>query len=299
MNIVITGSLGHISQPLAEALLPQKHSITIISSSPEKQARIENLGAKAAIGSVLDADFLAHTFTGADAVYCMTPPNFRHPDQLAYYEQTAEAYAAAIRRAGVQRVIYLSSYGAHLPSGTGFITGSYRGEHALNVISGISITHMRPTYFYYNLLHFIPMIQTAGCIGAVFGAEDRLPMVSPKDIAAEIAKEITAQRQGMHIKYVASDERTCNEVAGVLGKALGRPNLVWKVLPPEQVLQSLLKHGMPENAANHLIELEQAIHTGILREDYDKNKPAYGKVSLEDYAGEFAAIYQKSTVHQH
>lgn len=299
MNIVITGSLGHISQPLAEELLQKNHTVTIISSNPGKQTDIKTLGAQPAIGSVLDVDFLTKTFTNADAVYCMTPPNFHHQNQIAYYEQTAQAYAEAIRRAGVQRVIYLSSYGAHLPSGTGFITGSHKGEKIFNDITGISVTHMRPTYFYYNLLHFIPMIQNAGFIGAVYGGEDRLPLVSPKDIAAAIARVLTAQRTGMHIQYVSSDERTCNEVAHILGKAIGQPNLVWKVLPPEQVLQSLIKTGMSNSAAENLVELGMAIHTGILREDYDKNKPALGKVSLENYANEFAALYQQTEIHQH
>jgi uncharacterized protein YbjT (DUF2867 family) len=128
MNIVITGSLGHISKPLAQELIQKGHSVTIISSRPERQTNIEALGAKAAIGSVEDANFLVKTFTGADAVYCMTPPDFTHPDQVDYYEQIAQRFAKAIRQSGVKRVIYLSSYGAHLPSGTGFITGSHKAE---------------------------------------------------------------------------------------------------------------------------------------------------------------------------
>lgn len=301
MNIVITGSLGHISKPLAEKLLQQKNTVTIISSNPARQTQIEALGARAAIGAVQDADFLTKAFTATDAVYCMTPPNFSHPNQIAYYEQTAHAYAGAIRRSGVRRVVYLSSYGAHLPSGTGFITGSYKGENILNAMEGISLTHIRPTYFYYNLLHFIPMIKNAGFIGAAYGEEDKLPMVSPNDIAEAIAEELTTTpKEGTAIRYFTSDERTCNEIVQVLGKIIGKPDLTWKVLPPAKVLQALLANGIPQNAAENLVELGMATHTGILREEFEKNKPAFGKVSLEDYASEFAAIYHQSTeVHQH
>src|SRR5690349_2451591 len=255
MNIIITGSLGHISRPLSQELLVRGHSVTIVSSNPQKQPDIESPGAKAAIGSIEDPDFLLKTFTGADAVYCMTPPNFAEPDQVGYYERIATAYAEAINGSGVKRVIYLSSYGAHLPSGTGFITGSHKGENILNAIPGIVVTHIRPTFFYYNLFHFIPMIKSTGFIGAVYGGEDRLAVVSPQDIALCIADELSENRTGINVRYVTSDDRTCNEIAQVLGHAIGKPGLAWKVLPPETVLQALLSNGTPRNAAENLVEL--------------------------------------------
>ena len=50
MKIVITGSLGHISKPLAKDLLQKSHQVVIISSKPEKRGAIETMGANAAIG---------------------------------------------------------------------------------------------------------------------------------------------------------------------------------------------------------------------------------------------------------
>jgi nucleoside-diphosphate-sugar epimerase len=62
MKITLTGSLGHISKPLAENLVHKGHDITVISSKPERQKEIEALGSKAAIGTMEDADFLSATF---------------------------------------------------------------------------------------------------------------------------------------------------------------------------------------------------------------------------------------------
>ena len=45
MKIILTGSLGHISKPLAVELIQQGHSVTVISSNPDKQKEIETLGA--------------------------------------------------------------------------------------------------------------------------------------------------------------------------------------------------------------------------------------------------------------
>lgn len=300
MNIILSGSLGHISKPLARELLQKGHAVTIISSNPQKQTEIETLGAKAAIGSVDDVYFLTKTVAGADVIYCMTPPNFSHPDQVGYYERIATAYAEAIRQSGVKRVIYLSSYGAHLPSGTGFITGSHKAENILNAIPNIAVTHIRPSFFYYNLFGFIPMIKAAGFIGAVYGGADKLAIVSPRDIAAAIAKEIEKPNNGINIRYVTSDDRTCNEVARVLGNAIGKPDLTWNILSPENVMQSLQANGMSQNTAENLVELGLAIHSGALREDLEKQTPFYGKVSLEEFAKEFAAVYHQQTdIHQH
>ena len=84
MKIIVTGSLGNISQPLTEILIIQGHTITVVSSDPNKQAAIEKLGAIPAIGSITDANFLTNTFKGADAVYAMIPLSFTEPDLGEY-----------------------------------------------------------------------------------------------------------------------------------------------------------------------------------------------------------------------
>lgn len=75
MKIVITGSFGNISKPLTQALVQKGHLVTVVSSNAERQKDIEALGAKPAIGSLENPEFLATVFAGADAVYCMVPPN--------------------------------------------------------------------------------------------------------------------------------------------------------------------------------------------------------------------------------
>lgn len=293
MNIVITGSLGHIGKPLTEELVGKSHRVTVISSKPQKQADIEAVGATAAIGSVEDVAFLTATFTGADAVFCMIPPNFSQPDQVSYYSRIGDNYAQAIEQAGVNRVVDLSSYGAHLAKGTGFIVGSHRVENRLNALPNVAVTHVRPGYFYYNLFGFVGMIQSAGFMGANYGGEDKLILVSPVDIAAAVADELTTSETDRPVRYVASDERTCSEVARVLGEAIGKPDLTWAVISSDQMQQGLEANGVPAGAAAALVELGSATHSGILREDYDHHKPVLGTVKLADFAQEFAASFTR------
>ena len=223
MKIIITGSLGHISKPLAKELMQKGHEVTVISSDPGKQKDIEALGAIAAIGSLEYVPFLTATFKGADAVYTMVPPNnyFDHTlDLNAYCLRIGHNYADAIKSSGIKRVVHLSSIGAHLEKNSGIIMAHHGVYKILEKLSGVGITFMRPTSFYYNLYAYAEMIKSAGFIAANYGGEDLIPWVSPVDIAAAIAEELEIPLVGTKVRYVASEELTCNETAGILGAAI-------------------------------------------------------------------------------
>lgn len=296
MKIIVTGSLGNIGQPLTAALVQKGHAVTVITSNPEKQPAIEALGATPAIGSIEDAAFLATTFTGADVAYCMVPPaNFVEPDRITFYRRIAGNYAQAIQQSGVKRVIHLSSFGADLDKGTGIILGAHDAEVILNKLPGTDITHIRPTYFNYNLYNFIGMIKQTGQIAANYGGDDRIVLVSPIDIAAAIADEIikpaTASRK---VRYVASEELTGNEIAGILGAAIGKPDLKWVLISDEQMQSNMEAHGLPTILAAGLTEMYASHHSGAMSADYYRHKPAVmGTVKLADFAKDFAAAYQQ------
>jgi uncharacterized protein YbjT (DUF2867 family) len=296
MKVVITGSIGNISKPLTKELVQTGHHVTVISSKPEKQTDIEALGATAAIGSLEDVDFLVSTFTGADAVYCMVPPNNYFDlnlDLLAYYRRLGNNYATAIEQSGVKRVVNLSSIGAHLEQGSGILLGAHDVEQILNELSSdVAITHLRPTSFYYNLFGYIEMIKAVGSIAANYGAERKIPWVSPIDIAAVIAEEIATPLAGKKVRYVASEELTGNETASILGAAIGKPDLKWVIISNVQMLGGLESAGMNPQIAAGLVEMYASLYSGLLAADYYLNKPTVmGKVKLADFAKEFAAAF--------
>jgi uncharacterized protein YbjT (DUF2867 family) len=298
MRIVITGSLGNISKPLTQTIVANRHQVIVISSKADKKDAIESLGAVAAIGSLEDVPFLTETFKGADVVYCMTPPNYYYDPSLepiSYTRQLGECYAQAIVASGVQRVIHLSSFGADLDAGTGFILGAHAVEQVFAALPAeINITTLRPTSFHYNLLSFIPQIKATGKIASNYGAEDVVAIVSPLDIADAIADEIEHPATGRKIRYVASEELTANEIARVLGDAIGKPGLRWEVISNEEMLARALQAGFNAHTARLYVDLYDSLHTGKLAEDYNKHKPVFGKVKLSDFAKEFAAVYHQS-----
>lgn len=295
MKVIVTGSLGNISKPLTKELLQKGHAVTVISSNPEKQKDIAALGATAAIGSVEDADFLTKTFRGADAVYVMTPPNYsKTEDPRAYYRDMGIQYAKAIQASGVKRVVHLSTMGAHLDKGTGLLLGAHDVERVLGQLPGISLTSLRPGYFYYNLYNYVPMIKAAGFIQANYGGDDKIVLVSPTDIAAAAAEELTTTTATKKVRYIASDERTVNEIVHLLSTAIGKPDLKWEVCTDQQMLEGLQKAGMRPAIAVSLVEMYACVHSGAFAEDYEQHKPIpLGKVKLEDFVQEFAAAFQQ------
>jgi uncharacterized protein YbjT (DUF2867 family) len=297
MKIIITGSLGHISKPLAQTLVQKGHAVTVISSSADKRVAIEALGATAAIGSIEDVDFLTAAFTGADAVYTMIPPgNYANPnfDLMAYCRGLANNYAQAIEAAGVKHVIHLSSIGAHLEKGSGLILFHHQAEAILNGLTDACITFMRPVGFYYNLFSFIPAIKAQGFISANYGADEVLAWVSPIDIAAAIVKEFETAPSHRKVVYVASDELTGHETARILGEAIGKPHLKWILVSDEERLHFLQAVGLNPTIAAGLVEMFASQHSGLLMEDYYRNKPTLGNVKLADFAKEFTVVYNQN-----
>ncbi|TSJ43988.1 NAD-dependent epimerase/dehydratase family protein [Mucilaginibacter corticis] len=291
MKIIVTGSLGHIGKPLTEELVKKGHEVVVISSNPDRKKDIEALGAVAAIGSVDDVDFLTATFTGADVVHAMIPPHNAAPDPVAYSRKVADSYIMALRQSGVKRVVYISSYGAHLEKGVGLIKLHHYIENELLKLDLEALTFVRATYIYYNLHRFAGMIKSAGVMVANYGGDDRVVLVSPEDIAATALSEIEAKTTGNKIVYAASDERTCNEIAQILGEAIGKPDLKWVTISDDEMQKAYESYGMAPHVAATMVEMFAACHTGLINEDYYLHKPVLGNVKTEDFAKEFAAAF--------
>lgn len=294
MKYVITGSLGNISKPLTQKLVAAGHDVIVISSNESRKADIEALGAKAAIGSVEDQTFLTKTFTGADAIYAMVPPNFAATDWKAFIGNTGIIYAEAIKASGVKNVVSLSSIGAHMAEGCGPVSGIYRVEQVYNTLSDVNVIHLRPGNFYTNLYANIGMIKHGGIIGGNYGNNTSIVLVHPNDIAEAAAEELLALSfKGHSIRYVVSDERTTTEIAQVLGTAIGKPELPWIDFKDEDSFAGMTGAGLPEEIAKNYVEMGKAVREGSMFEDYYAQKSAVkvSKTKLEDFAKEFASAY--------
>ncbi|NCI50829.1 NmrA family NAD(P)-binding protein [Sediminibacterium roseum] len=298
MNIVLTGSLGNIGKPLTEGLVKKGHSVTVISSDAGKKEAIEVLGAKAAIGSMFDADFLTTVFTKADIVYLMETMEAagdmfdKSVDFIATINKIGNNYKKAVEQSGVKKVIHLSSIGAHTDKGIGILIFHYNVENILKQLpDDVAIKFIRPVGFYINLFSFVQSIKYKGAIVSNYGGDKKEPWVSPLDIADVIVEEMNKPFAGRTVRYVASDEVSPNEIAKALGKEIGKPDLEWKVIPDEQLLDNWLEIGFNRQVAEGFVELQRSQGDGSLYEDFYRHQPRFGKIKLADFAREFAKVY--------
>nr|WP_315032523.1 NAD(P)H-binding protein [uncultured Chryseobacterium sp.] len=303
MNIVLTGSIGNIGKSLTVQLVRNGHSVTVISSTKERISSIEALGAKAAIGSMFDVDFLTEIFKGADIVYVMETMEAvgdlfdKSVDFIESITEIGKNYKTAIEGSGVKKLVHLSSIGAHTDKGTGIIVFHHHVENILRQLpDDVSITFIRPVGIYFNMFSFIHTIKEKGVIISNWGGDIKEPWVSPLDIADVIAEEIEKPFEGRKVRYVASDEVSPNEIAKGLGEAIGKPDLQWNVITDDELLAGWLNIGFNEQVAKGFVETQAAQGSGVLYEDYYQHQPVLGKVKLADFAKEFAAAYQNVKV---
>jgi uncharacterized protein YbjT (DUF2867 family) len=294
MKYVLTGSTGNITKPLAATLIAAGHDVTIISSSESRKSEIEAIGAKAAFGSVLDKTFLSNAFLGADAVYLMIPPTFTVSDWLGFQKEAADNFATAIQQSGVKNIVQLSSIGAHMGTGAGPIDGLAYLEKRLEGMNGINVVKLRPSYFYTNFFTLIDMVKHAGILGSNMGDGDfKLVLTHPKDIADAAAKQLLAlDFKDQSVKYVSSDIRSFTEIANALGRAIGQAELPWIPFSDEDTLQGMLQSGLPEIFAEGYVQMGKSIREGLIQQEYfERNEKPKGKIKLEDFAKEFAQVY--------
>ncbi len=113
------------------------------------------------------------------------------------------------------------------------------------------------------------------------------------DIESSVAEKIAIPFEGRKVRYVASDEISCDDVASILGAAIGKPDLKWILITDEQLFNGMIAAGMNPQIAAGLVEINACSNSGKLYEDYFRNKPTLSKIKLRDYAKEFAVAFNQ------
>ena len=294
MNYVITGSLGHISKPVVQKLRASGHSVTVVTSNASKSKDIETLGANVAVGSVEDRNFLKKAFAGAQAAYLMIPPNWALTGSwIDYQKGVINNYIEALKTNRIKNVVLLSSIGAHMGKGAGPVDGLSVAEWHLSQLKDVNVKIVRPSYFFYNLMGMIPMIKNMNIMGSNFGSsKEKLVLTATSDIAEVVANELLNLKfKGHTIRYIASDERHPKEIAEILSKAVGKPGTPWIEFKDEDALNGMLQNGLSKEIATNYMTMGAALRNGKMQADYWKNRPALGKVKLEEFVKEFTAAY--------
>jgi uncharacterized protein YbjT (DUF2867 family) len=290
---VLLGANGNITSKAARLLLGQGRKVRVVGRSAQRLESLRQAGAETAVGDAADARFLAQALRKAEAVYTMLPSNYGAADPLAESALTGAAIVQAIESSGVARVVNLSSIGAHLPASTGPIASLYAQEARLDALKHVSTLHLRPGSFYENHLGAMGTIRALGVYADTIDPNAAIPSIATADIAAVLARELTASRPaGSRVLHLRGPRfYTPVEAAAILGEAIGKPGLKYVQADAAQAKESMILQGISPAMADLFVEMSAAFGRPELVATLDSGPTEIAPTTLEQFAAQFAAAY--------
>jgi uncharacterized protein YbjT (DUF2867 family) len=288
---VILGASGNTGSIIADSLLSKGRRVRVVGRDAGRLQRFVRQGAEAFTGDMSDAAALTKAFSGARAAYLLLPPITSREDQ----ERESDAIAKAVTESGLPYAVYLSSYGAHVPEGTGPVTGLHSSEQKLNAISSLNVLHLRAAYFMENNLAAISMIQEMGIFGHALLPDLKLPMIATRDVGTYAAQRL--------LDLDFSGKQTCEllgerdlsmaEATTIIARGIGKPDLRYVQFPYDQMQQALEQMGMPPKKATVYIEMFKAINGGVLAAQEPRSRENTTPTSFEEFVQDvFAPAYR-------
>src|SRR6201987_1004310 len=287
---VILGASGNTESIIADSLLSKGKKVRVVGRDAGRLQRFARQGAEAFTAELSDAAALTKAFTGARAAYLLLPPITSREDQ----ERESDAIAKAVTKSGLRYAVYLSSYGAHVPEGTGPVTGLHSSEQKLNAIGDLHVLHLRAAYFMENNLAAISMIQETGIFGHALLPDLKLPMMATRDVGNYAAQRLLdLDFSGKQTRELLGErDLSMAEATTIIARRIGKPDLRYEQFPYDQVQQVLEQMGMPPKKAAVYIEMFEAINAGVLAAQEPRSRENTTTTSFEKFVQDvFAPAY--------
>ncbi|GAA2259200.1 butenolide phosphate reductase ScbC [Streptomyces amakusaensis] len=222
--ILVTGATGKVGGEATRQLLEQGRSVVVMSRRPEKADLPGGVGVVA--GSPADPAALEEAFTGVSAALIVLSGDVA--------EEAANVSAAA-RRAGLRRIVLLSSASVEHPVPHG-IADEHRAAEDAVLHSGAAWTFLRPGPFHANTSWWISTIRENASVRCWIGNTPGAP-VDEYDIASAAVAALTRSgHEGRSYLLTGPQTLTSREQARILGTVLGR-ELDFSVAPAEEVVE--------------------------------------------------------------
>ncbi|WP_163655223.1 NAD(P)H-binding protein [Listeria sp. PSOL-1] len=296
MKLTLLGSVGNINQVVIPELVKQGHEVTVITSSEERTEAIKQLGAKPAVGTMQDVQFLTEQFTGADAVYLMISGNAGAEDLFKVAEKQGQIFKQAVKEANVKNVVDLSSVGADAGEIAGALYAYYLIEGELKQLDDVNIAFVRPVGFYNNWYGNLQTIKTDKAIYSNIAKDLKRANVAPVDIAQVVLPLLLDTPKGHTVHYAISDLFTGEEFVAALNEELGEADIRYVEISDEQFKHSLSSRGIPEKVIEHFLQMnEYERQPEKAYADLKAKNPSFGKIKLEDFIKQFVYALNNPT----
>jgi len=277
---VVVGATGNTGSAVVETLLKKNQPVRIVVRSADKGAAWKAKGADIAVASLDDVPALIKAFEGATGVYLMVPPNYGATAWLSDQQARMDRAAEALKKSGVGHVVYLSSIGGQLPSGTGPIRAVHYGEGKLaGAVSNLTI--LRPPSFMENWVPVIGVAKAQGILPTFVAPEVKIPTISTRDIGRIGAEQLLSGGQGRRIVELAGpEEYSADQAAEALSVILGK-KVTTQQPPLSAVVPTYKSFGFSDEAAKLFEEMYTGFSNGTIGYEFPA-KLVRGTITLEE-----------------
>jgi uncharacterized protein YbjT (DUF2867 family) len=283
VRIAIATPTGNIGRRLVGRLLDEgSHELVLMARDPDKLKEEQSRGVIITRTDLMDRESVQTATDNADALFWVNPPRFDTDDYIKYYEDLAHNAAYAIKANDINRVVLVSSVGAHLPEGGGPIDGLHKTEAILSEASS-NLTILRPAFFMENYLFSMPTIEKNNAIYLPISGDTTVPMVATNDIADAALKVLTDSHTRTRVMSLHGPrDYSFDEAAGIISKVVGK-QVKHVTVTPEQAHQALTQMGASENVASLYVELYVALDKGTLIDEVPRSPGTTTRTTLEDF----------------
>src|SRR5215510_3701532 len=234
-TFLVTGATGDTGGATVEQMLARGHHVRALAHRQDDRAeRLQGLGAEVVFGDFLKLDDVRAALQGVAGAY------FCYPIRPGIIQTTA-IFAQAAKEAGVACVVNMSQISAREDAKSHAAQDHWLAERVFDW-SGLTVAHLRPTYFAEWLLYLAPMIR-AGLLHVPFGPGRHAP-ITAEDQARVIAGilEDPASHRGNIYPLYGPVEFTHEEIAQVLSRVLGK-DVQYQQVSLETMFQILTSGG--------------------------------------------------------
>jgi uncharacterized protein YbjT (DUF2867 family) len=295
---VVLGASGNTGHVVANGLLAGHQKVRVVGRNAAHLQPCATQGAEVFVADVTDASALSKAMQQADSAYVMVPPNPTSKDPQGYQERVTDSIAAAVKNSGVKNVVALSSIGADKTSGTGPVIGLHNLEQKLSHVDSANILFLRAAYFMENTLAQVGIIGMVGSAAGPLRPDLKVPMIATRDIGNAVTDALL--QLGFHGKQtrelLGNRDLNYTEVAAIIGKAIGKPDLKYIQPPNDQIRAGMVQSGMSDQFARALLEMSEALNSGHMRALERRTASNTTPTSFETFVAEkFVPAYQKQT----
>jgi uncharacterized protein YbjT (DUF2867 family) len=279
---IILGRNGHVGSAVAQTLLPQGESVTIISRRSSSFPEWQKCGVQVEIVNVHNTVKLRRVFAKGKRLFLLNPPADPATNTEVEERKSLASILEAIKDSGLEKIVAESTYGAQPGDRIYDLGVLYELEQQL-AAQPILFSIIRAAYYMSNWDFSLQTAKQDGVINTFFPTDFRLPMVAPHDIGQLAARLMTEPIANIGLHNIEGLERYSSlDVAEAFAKVLQKPVKVVETLC-DQWIKTMQNMGFSNEGA---VSFSNMTALTIEGEMPTRDSVTRGVVSLERYIAE-------------